>query len=330
MKKKMAELSIHQFQPAPPFYSCQMDIAYGFKIQGVNKRTTAKGYALVMVCTTTSAVRIWTLEDITVGAVLLALERHAAVHGYPKNLLIDSGTQLMRLQQIGIQCQDLTMKLMESKYNVTVSAVQDHEARGKVERYIREIRRVLNTSFESVEKQSAIQWETTFAQVSNFLNNTPLYARGNPDLPSLVTPNRLLMGRNNYRVPVGDMVELPPQQMLDRHNKITRMILNTIIENQTSLMHRAKWTKDDKEPEVGDIVMFTLVENDVRQDWKLGKITARIESDHNDGIVFEVTYVSNNSGHKTTRRCQRDLVMVIRVDEPEYNSRAHLKELFPD
>ena len=86
----------------------------------------------------------------------------------------------------------------------------------------------------------------------------------------------------------------------------------------------------DKEPEVGDIVMFTLVENDVRQDWKLGKITARIESDHNDGIVFEVTYVSNNSGHKTTRRCQRDLVMVIRVDEPEYNSRAHLKELFPD
>ena len=158
----------------------------------------------------------------------------------------------------------------------------------------------------------------------------PLYARGNPDLPSLVTPNRLLMGRNNYRVPVGEMTELPPPYMLNRHNEITRMILDTILENQTSLMRRSKWIKDDREPEIGDIVMFTPVENDVRQDWKLGKITARIDSDHNDGVVFEVTYVGNNSKHKTTRRCQRDLVMLIRVDEPEYNTRAHLKELYPD
>ena len=69
---------------------------------------------------------------------------------------------------------------------------------GKVERKIRHVR-------ES-KQLSIIQWETLGNQIANSINNMPIalgnivHNLGNLDI---LTPNRLILGRNNDRCPVG-------------------------------------------------------------------------------------------------------------------------------
>ena len=56
----------------------------------------------------------------------------------------------------------------------------------------------------SNERLSVIQWETLMQQISNSLNNHPIGLKNRTeDLENvdLITPNRLILGRNNERCP---------------------------------------------------------------------------------------------------------------------------------
>ena len=53
-----------------------------------------------------------------------------------------------------------------------------------------------------------MQWETIAAITANSINDLPLAfgdAKGDLDNLDLITPNRLLLGRNNDRSPIGSM-----------------------------------------------------------------------------------------------------------------------------
>ena len=74
----------------------------------------------------------------------------------------------------------------------------------------RKIRHVKETFSKHLQNQrlSLIQWETLGFQVANTINNLPIAAgkvsQGIEQL-DLITPNRLLLGRNNDRSPVGTL-----------------------------------------------------------------------------------------------------------------------------
>ena len=87
---------------------------------------------------------------------------------------------------------------------VSVSNAKSHEERGRVERRIRQIRDTLkSTADQHATAQTALEWETLFAKIANAINDLPI-AKGNcsnvKDLGfEMITPNRLLLGRNNFR-----------------------------------------------------------------------------------------------------------------------------------
>ena len=78
-----------------------------------------------------------------------------------------------------------------------------HYEHGKFERKIQQIKKSIKGELNN-RRLSIIQWETLSQQIANAINNLPIglgnKAKGLENL-DLLTPNRLLLGRNNDRGP---------------------------------------------------------------------------------------------------------------------------------
>ena len=92
----MAPLPEHRMGPAPVFSSTAVDLFSPLTFNGtVNKRSTAKAWGVVFVCTATSLVHVEITESYSTEAFLLALRRFMSLHGEPKRFQSDQGTQLV-------------------------------------------------------------------------------------------------------------------------------------------------------------------------------------------------------------------------------------------
>ena len=94
---------------------------------------------------------------------------------------------------------DTKQKLSFEYVDFTVCPVGAHYVHGKVERKIREVKRSVEINVHN-ERLSVIQWETLMQQISNSINNLPIGLKNTTeDLENVdtITPNRLILGRNN-------------------------------------------------------------------------------------------------------------------------------------
>ena len=97
---------------------------------------------------------------------------------------------------------------LEMNVELETCPVGGHNMHGKVERKIRHIKESIEKCMHN-ERLSILQWETLGAEVANSINDLPLGIGSIvSDLENLdlITPNRLRLGRNNDRSPVGPMV----------------------------------------------------------------------------------------------------------------------------
>ena len=98
----------------------------------------------------------------------------------------------------------------------------------------------------------------------------------------IITPNRLKLGRNNYRSLEGSGIKLDMSSnliaLLERNRELNCEWYGIFIENIHMLDLRPnKWLKNSRLPIHDDTVLFVF--NDVEygkggMDWRLGKITA--------------------------------------------------------
>ena len=136
---------------------------------------------------------------------------HTSIHQicYPKKLLPDEGSQLINgCDSMKINYTDVKQQLhlqVDVEYETCPTAA--HYIHGKVEMKIRQIKDSVGKNLFN-QRLSVLQWETFAAEISNSVNNLPL-AFGSicSDLDNLdlISPNRLRLGRNNDRSPVGAM-----------------------------------------------------------------------------------------------------------------------------
>ena len=168
---------------------------------------------------------------------------------------------------------------------------------------------------------STIEWETLCSTVANTVNNLPV-AIGNEteDLEciDLITPNRLKLGRNNERSPVG------PVDITDKFDRILKQnidIFNTwweawLTSAVPKLVPQPKWFTNNGGIRVGDVVIFRKEES-------------ALSGQYQYGIVDEVKYSADNlirsvvlryrnaseSVDRTTTRSVRKIVVIHRIDE---------------
>ena len=111
----MGTVSSYNLTVAPAFYISQIDLAGPFKVYlPHNKRNTVKIYFTVFCCSTTTTVSIKIMEDYSAAAFLQAFIRFSCEVGYPKVLLIDAGSQLVK------GCESMTFNFQDAQRKLHV------------------------------------------------------------------------------------------------------------------------------------------------------------------------------------------------------------------
>ena len=307
---------------APAFYHTQLDLSGPYKAYSPHhKRTTIKIWLVVYCCCATSAVVINVMDDYSTTAFIQSFTRFSARYGFPKKAFCDEGSQLLKgSKDMRLQFTDIKSKLQRDRnIEFQTCPVGAHNVNGKVERKIKEVNESLDRSLKN-DRLSILQWETLSAVIANTINDLPI-AMGNVidvENMDLLTPNRLMLGRNNDRSPTGQFItSQDTSKILNQNTKIYDAWFESWLLNHVpKLMNQQKWFKHERNLRVGDIVLFTKVESSISKTYTYGMVS---DTDvGNDGNVRRVTVKYQNANEnvpRQTSRSVRGLVVINSVDE---------------
>ena len=319
----MGPVSKHNLTIAPPFFIAQVDLTGPFKAYTPhNKRSTVKVYLAVFCCATTATVNIKLMESYATESFIQAFIRLSCEVGYPKILLTDEGSQLVKAcNTMEFSFVDTQRKLhLNHNVEFEVCPVGGHNMHGRVERKIKHIKESLDKTLSN-ERLSVIGWETIGAEIANSINDLPIaFQNWSSDLENLdlITPNRLRLGRNNDRSPIGPLlVTQKPEKFIEDNIRIfTSWFENWLVSCVPNLVHQPKWFRTDYDLKQGDLVLFLKEEGSLVGSYQFGLIES-VEVGKDDKIrTVNVKYHNHNEGFpRTTRRAARELVMIHPVEE---------------
>ena len=307
---------------APCFYSSQVDLSGPYLAYSpLHKRTTIKSWLTVFVCCTTSACSIRVMDDYSTDGFIMSFIRHSCNYGFPKKLFCDGGSQIVKgCGDMKLNFCDVQSKLHKDKsVDFTICPVGGHNMHGKVERKIQEINKSIERSIHN-QRLSLMQWETLSSIIANSINNLPIAVGSKVSLENLdlITPNRLLLSRNNERSPIGEMINLQsPSRLMKENQKVYDSWFESWLLNHVpNLMHQQKWFDGSDEIRVGDVVLFTKTDSLISSHYQYGIVSRLIRG--KDDVVRKV-YVryrnSSEEGSRETFRSVRTLVLIRSVDE---------------
>ena len=323
MLKKVVELELAQFPSArttvaPPFWAIQLDIAMSFVAKPtIKSRKTFPCHALIIVCLLTSATNILVLDGLTTQAVVQAIERHSSRYGLPSKLFVDSGTQLEKLQDASFQLRDINSKLFSHRFQVTVAVPKAHKQQGRVEAKIKVMRQMLNTWSESCDEcNTLIGWETLFSRIASAIDDLPI-ARGSATASNdlgweIITPNRLKLGRNNYRQLEGPVkLDNCPQTQLERNRLLMTKWYEIFIQRLTLLIPPPE-NKSDQQPVVGDVVLFLFTDPNLKKlwIWKLGVVEEKLSRSS-----YKIRYSGSDGVRRYVQRAVGQISIIIPVEK---------------
>ena len=319
----MGPISACNLTIAPAFYYTQLDLSGPYlSYSPQHKRTTVKIWLIVFCCCSTSAIKIKTMDDYSTTAFIQAITRFAVDHGFPKRLMCDEGSQLVKgCKEMRINLIDIQQKLHRSRVDFQVCPVQGHNMNGKVERKIKEINNSIQKTLNN-QRLSLLQWETLSAVIANQINNLPLAigdVSGDFECLDLITPNRLLLGRNNGRSIDGLILCDNPTKIIKDNEKAFDAWFDVwLTVHVPKLMKQTKWYSSD-EINVGDVVLFIKHDSAISNKYTFGIIK---ELEFGEDLLprkAKVQYRNENeTGLRETYRSVRGLILIHHVDECDY------------
>ena len=330
LQVEMGKLHENRLIIAPPFYYVQVDLLGPMTaICEHNHRSTVEVYGVVFKDTTTSAIAVHVMQGYSTPCFLQAYTRFSSRYGHPTKLFIDEGSQLMKAcRKMEINIVDLTRSLNASHQvgvEYSVCPVGGHNAHGIVERSIREVKKLFKLVYSGL-KLDITSYETAFAWISNELNGLPICLGSRTDgleHSDLITPNRLLLGRNNRRALGGYAKVSGPSRLMDQMENVYKSWW-TVWKNEKLLDYipqPKKWQKNNGDVKIGDVVIFLKSDKDQtlgEPRWKMGRIKD-VETSK-DGLVRVVIIEYKNSTEsifRTTRRSARTIAVLHREGELE-------------
>lgn len=313
---------------APVFYCCQVDL-FGplLAICEHQHRSTVKIYGLVFKDPASCAVTIYVMQNYSSSAFIQAYTRFASRYGHPSELRIDEGSQLLSA------CRNMELSIMDISDFLSINhqvgikfstcPVAGHNAHGMVERSIKEIKSMLNKVYKGL-KLDILSTETCFSWIASELNNLPICLGSRVsdlDHVDLITPSRLILGRNNRRALSGYPRISTPSRLIEQMDKVydvwwslwrTEKLVDFIPQP-------SKWKKTSYQLKEGDIVIYLKSDAEHRLGdavWRIARVLSVDVSE--DGLARSATLQYRNPGEKTfrtTRRSVRTVVVIHCEDE---------------
>ena len=310
---EMAKIHDSRLTIAPPFYLCQVDLFGPLHATCEhNHRSKVKIWGLIFKDPASSAIAVHTMQNYTTDAFMQAYIRFAAIRGHPSFLFIDGGSQLVKA------CNTAEFSLLDVKSRLQkefcvgiqheICPRGGHNFHGNVERSVQEVKKLFTLVFQGL-KLDILAFETSFAWIANELNNLPIcYNNRYKDLEKLqiISPNRLLLGRNNRRSMTGQVTAASPTRLLKQMQEVYKSWW-TIWQEEKILEYvpqPPKWSRNSQEVKLADIVIFPREdENSFDVSWRLGRVKQVFRS--KDGKVRKIQIEYKNENEKTFRTTER-------------------------
>ena len=327
---EMGKLDSARYNVAPAFTVCQLDLfgPFDMKCQVHQKRTrntdTAQAWGVAIKCCATNAIGLYVMVGYDTDNFLMALQRHIYRYSVPLQIRIDAGSQLVKgLKDARICVADVAKSLNAetgSAIAFKIAPPGAHNWNGMVERSIKEIKGIINTVFKG-RSFSVLQFETALGYIAAELNNLP-YCLGNRytnlDGLDLLTPSRLLMGRNAGRAAMGRLTIESPGRMMESIEEIEKAWWQVFKNARLAdfFPKSKKWNTTTHQPKVGQIVVFLRDLSNAfgSSIFRIGRIVRVFES--KDDIVRKVEIEYRLWQSKTTSSVIRSLrdVAVLEVE----------------
>ena len=340
-KMRMIETEMGKQHPstltiAPAFFHSQVDMAGPWQAMCEhNCRSKVKVYALIFKCPTTTALAVYAMPAYSTSAFLQAYTRHACRYGHPAKLFIDAGSQLLKASREAKYSWAEISAQINSKHGVgfehEVCPPFAHNFNGAVERSVREIKKLFDRIFSGLRLQ-LMSYESAFAYVANMLNNLPiclgsrLNHLGHRDV---LTPNRLIVGRNNLRA-ASSIPTVQDMSRISEHLEEVEKAWWTAWEKERIsdyVPQPKKWKEGNSDIQHGDIVVFPMESENATigtPNWRTGRVTDLVPG--HDGRIRRVKVEYQNeeeSVFRTVTRDTRHLAVVHRETDLELTQRLN-------
>ncbi|XP_046492942.1 uncharacterized protein [Neodiprion pinetum] len=303
--QQMGQLPQSRVTQSRPFLHSGVDYAGPFSIRASRGRgaKSCKGYIVIFICFTTSAVHLELVSDYTTEAFIAAYKRFTSRRGICASIASDCGTNL-----VGADSELRRLLAASSKeFSEIANILASHGTQwrfnppsaphfgGKWEAGVKSVKfhlkRVIGEATQTFE-----QFATFLTQVEATLNSRPLCAiSDDPRDPSALTPGHFLVGSALNTIPEPSLIEVPVQRL--SHWQHSRQMLEHFwkrwsTEYLQSFQNLSKWQTHHGNIKIGSIVLVKN-ENLPPSVWPL----ARVIEVHpgTDGLVRVVTVKTKSS-----------------------------------
>ena len=322
----MGDLPDHRISPARPFDYTRVDFAGPFDVKRghTRKPVLVKAYACLFVCMSTKAVHMDCTEDLSTASFMLCFERFINRRGFPQHVYSDNGSNFIGAArtlgtptQLPYDLQDFTAKTADLQaHGVSwhfIPARSPH-CGGIWESGIRRMKEELRKTLHHFTPTAA-EFHHLLITAEAVLNSRPLLpiSLEEADGAQVITPGHFLIRRPIRAHPQ----DIPPPK--DGLRKVRWSLLRAETEQLwkrwhtayvQSLQPRQKWTRQQPNISVGDIVL--LKDDSLKlHSWPLAKVTD--VSPGPDGVVRVVTLTL--PGGRTFTRHVRHLVPLMRASD---------------
>ncbi|XP_046599170.1 uncharacterized protein LOC124295055 [Neodiprion lecontei] len=282
-----------------------VDYAGPFSIRASRGREakSCKGYIVIFICFTTSAVHLELVSDYTTEAFIAAYKRFTSRRGICAPIASDCGTNL-----VGADSELRRLLAASSKEFAEIANVlASHGTQwrfnppstpyfgGKWEAGVKSVKFHLKRVIEEAT-QTFEQFATFLTQVEATLNSRPLCAiSDDPRDPSALTPGHFLVGSALKTIPEPSLIEVPVQRL--SHWQHSRQMLEHFWKRWSTeylqfFQNLSKWQTHHGNIKIGSIVLVKN-ENLPPSVWPLAKV---IEAHpKTNGLVRVVTVKTKSS-----------------------------------
>ena len=331
LRMVMGGLTDSQLTISPVFYFTLVDMWGPIKCYcpGYEKQTrrdkSYEVYFLVFSCVATGAVNVQLLEGKSTEFVLEGCSRFFNETSVPKIMYPDEDGALLRAFKRGeIDLEDLSGSLYRTKGILFETCPpQSHSSHGRIERVIRSLQQSFTRSGASDSRCTATGWMTMGKAMEREVNNIPIgflfdktTTGGNP-LLRVLRPSTLKGMNASDRAPRGlftipDLPEKHFSKVKTAYNAWAQCWATSYLPN--ILLARQKWTDEDPNLAVNDIVYFKMKDSQLKIDWKIGKVDSVKLG--RDGKVREVNVAykiikDEHWSHNVVTRPAREIIKLF-------------------
>jgi hypothetical protein len=285
--------------------------------QHMKKRQVGKGWGVVFMCTTTSALHVEFMDTYSTDSFLMALRRFMSIRGTPTRFQSDRGKQLVAAaKQVATwDFKEVFQWAGKKGIEWTLVPTGDQHFNGQAERMIGLIKQQLWRTFEG-KKLMHEETLTILAEAVQKINSRALTWNPRPEGEPLCAQDLMLgrarLGQAEVKFESGYKLTKRFENVQRTQQEFWKRWIEEVFPEK---LRQSKWKREKRNLRIGDIVL-RKDETAAGQTYKYAKVI-KVHASSDDKVrAADIEYkLPGESVFRTTTRPIHKLVLVIPVEE---------------